>query len=55
MSGFLGILGLIMAAQAAIAFQPLPWPWRLGLALAAFPAAAGLIALVMGLFQGYWH
>lgn len=55
MSGFLAIVGLIVAAQTAVAFAGWPWRWRLALALLAFPVVGGLITVALGLFTGYWH
>lgn len=50
------VYGLVLAVQAVVAFRPgeAGWLKRLALALAAFPVAAGLLALVFGLTTGYW-
>jgi hypothetical protein len=47
---------LIVAAQAAISFWPRPMPVgvRMMSAVAAFPVAGALLAVVYGLSAGYW-
>ena len=56
MSGFAGVYLTIIAAQAIAAFGPwaLSWPGRLGMTIAAFPAAGTVVALVVGLYKRYW-
>jgi hypothetical protein len=48
---------LIAAVQAAISFWPRPIPTavRLVSAVAAFPVAGAVIALVYGFASGYWR
>ena len=47
---------LIATAQAAASFWPrqMPLPLRMFAAIAAFPAAGAVIAVVYGLVSGYW-
>ena len=55
-SGFALVYLAIIGTQAYASFGPwgLSWIARLGLAVAAFPAAGSVIALGVGLYQGYW-
>jgi hypothetical protein len=56
-AGQLGVwLGMVIP-QAIVSFWPARWRWplRLSLALAAFPAAGTLIALITGTIAGYWN
>lgn len=53
--GYALVFGTIAAAQMLVAFVPrLTWPVRLVLSLGAFPAVGGILALVLGLYTGYW-
>ncbi|HBY59624.1 MAG TPA: hypothetical protein DEH78_07355 [Solibacterales bacterium] len=47
----------IVGVQALPIYAPARWPWpvRLALALAAFPAAASVLGLAAGLATGYWN
>ncbi len=49
--------GVILASQALVAF--VPWrggaAGRLALALATFPLAGGVMALLWGWYAGYWN
>lgn len=54
-AGYALVFGLIATAQLLAAFIPRwPLPARLALSLAAFPVAGGILALVLGLYTGYW-
>jgi hypothetical protein len=48
--------GLIVAAQAAVSFWPLPMcaAVRLALAVAAFPVVGAIFAVGYGIATGYW-
>ncbi len=55
-SGAAAIYGAILAGQAVCSFfPPWIWPWRLAAAVAAFPGVGFLIAVLMGIAQGYWE
>lgn len=56
-TGALLAYGGILLPQMLASFWPgdRPWRHRLGAALAAFPICGGLIALVFGLYDGYWN
>ena len=54
--GFAAVLGVIVAAQAFIAFKlPVGWPARLVAALVTFPLVGGIEALIIGWAKGYWR
>lgn len=55
-AGFLIAMVFIVGPQAVISFWPkkLLWPYRLVLALAAFPIFGAIVAVVYGLISGYW-
>jgi hypothetical protein len=57
LAGGMLVFGAILSAQAAVAFLWTGGDWRMRLifAIAAFPAAGGAIAVVMGLSMGYWR
>lgn len=53
--GYALVFGSIATAQLLASFIPRwNWPVRLTLAVAVFPAVGGLLALVLGLYTGYW-
>ncbi|MGH9672797.1 MAG: hypothetical protein ACRD44_06405 [Bryobacteraceae bacterium] len=56
-AGFALVLGSVIVAQAAACFAAASWGWpaRLAAGLAAFPASAGVTALVVGWAKGYWN
>jgi hypothetical protein len=56
-AGYAGVYGTILAAQAWCAFGPFfgSSGKRLMAGLLAFPAVGAILALVLGLFTGYWH
>lgn len=50
------VYGSMIASQAAFAFMPrLIWEVRLAAALLAFPVVGGIMALVLGIWTGYWN
>jgi hypothetical protein len=57
MGGFASVYVAILAAQfvALRLTGAFSWPVRLLAVLAAFPAAAGVLAIVIGWQQGYWN
>jgi hypothetical protein len=50
------VWGVIVGSQAAVAFlwRGSGWVVRAALALAAFPVVGGVVAVALGLMQGYW-
>lgn len=54
-AGYAGIFCTLVAAQAAFSFLP-GWKWtaRLAAAILAFPLVFGILAVVLGLYTGYW-
>jgi hypothetical protein len=50
-------LAAMIASQAAASFWPgeARWPLRLAAAVAAFPAAGGIVAAIQGYLAGYWN
>jgi hypothetical protein len=54
--GFRVALGLILAAQTAIAFLPgkIAWAPRFLIALAAFPVIGAVVAVIYGWVSRYW-
>ena len=49
------VMAAIIAPQVLISVKaPWTWPLRMLAALAMFPIAEGLSALVLGLHDGYW-
>jgi len=54
--GFVVAFGLILAVQAILGFgvARLAWPFRLALALAAFPLIGAAVAVTYGLISHYW-
>jgi hypothetical protein len=57
-TGYAGVFGSMLAAEAAVAFGGvrLGWHWlvRLFGALAAFPVTGSILAVALGLYTGYW-
>jgi hypothetical protein len=54
-AGFSAVLGIIVVAQALVAFKlPVNWPARLVAALATFPVVGTVEALIIGFAKGYW-
>jgi ABC-type Fe3+ transport system permease subunit len=54
--GFVAVASGIVALQAALSFGPHPWgiAARFLASLIAFPVAGSVIAIALGLWQGYW-
>lgn len=54
-AGYAAVYGTMLAAQAGCAFMPrLIWQVRLVAALLAFPLTGGILAVVLGMWTGYW-
>ena len=55
-TGYVAVYGSMLAAQAALSFLP-NWSWlpRLAASLAGFPVTGAILALVLGLWTGYWE
>lgn len=51
---FLALLAIVIAVQGYLSFRPWPASTRLAASVIAFPVVAGIEALVLGLFSGYW-
>ena len=55
-TGHAVIYGTMLATQAAFAFMPrLIWEVRLVAALLAFPLSGAILAIVLGIWTGYWN
>ncbi len=56
-TGYAAVYGTMLATQAVFSVFPRSWPWpaRLGVSLAGFPAAGTVLALVLGWSTGYWE
>jgi len=55
--GQVGVWLTMVIPQGLLSFcrTSWPWPWRLLLTLAAFPAAGTVTALITGTLAGYWN
>ena len=54
-TGYAAVYGTMLLSQFALSFLP-GWSWaiRLLASLAAFPVSGAILAVVLGLWTGYW-